>query len=352
MPMSVLVSPATPLDLRSDTVTRPSTAMRQAMALAEVGDDVLDGDPTTAALEAWTAAALGKERALFFPSGSMANQAAIWVHTTPGTEVLCDAEAHVYHWEIAGAAALCGVQCRPVRGESAVFRAADLRAHIRTPSIHAPEPSLVCLENTHNGAGGVVTSVEEMREIQDVAREHALPVHLDGARLWNAATALQRPLAHLAACADSVMVSFSKGLGAPVGACLAGSADFITRAHRVRKRFGGGMRQSGILAAAALHAAQHHYDRLAEDHASARSLAQVVDGAGRARVVAPDTNIVMIDLPQPRAAAVVARARERGVRLTEWHPARIRAVTHLDAPAGAVAEAAALLRQTLEEVLA
>jgi threonine aldolase len=352
MPMSVLVSPTTPLDLRSDTVTRPSTAMRQVMALAEVGDDVLDGDPTTVALEAWTAAALGKECALFFPSGSMANQAALWVHTTPGTEVLCDAEAHVYHWEIAGAAALCGVQCRPVRSEAGVFHAADLRAHIRTPSKHAPEPSLVCLENTHNGAGGVVTSVEDMQEIQAVAREHALPVHLDGARLWNAATALQRPLAQLAAGADSVMVSFSKGLGAPVGACLAGTERFIHQAHRARKRFGGGMRQSGILAAAALYAAQHHYDRLAEDHASARYLAQVVNGAGGVRVVAPDTNIVMIDLPLPRAAAVVARAHELGVRVTEWHPARIRAVTHLDAPAGAVAEAAALLRQTFEEVLA
>jgi threonine aldolase len=349
--MSTIVSPSTPLDLRSDTVTRPTPAMRQAMALAEVGDDVLDGDPTTRALEALVADRLGKERALFFPSGSMANQAAIWVHTTPGTEILCDAEAHIYHWEIAAAAGLCGVQCRPVKGQGSVYRAEDLRAHIRTPSMHAPEPSLVCLENTHNGAGGAVTPVEEMMAIRAVAREHALPVHLDGARLWNAATALQRPLADLAACADTLMVSFSKGLGAPVGACLAGPADFITRAHRVRKRFGGGMRQSGILAAAALHALQHHYDRLAEDHASASYFAQVVDGAAGVQVVRPDTNIVMIDLPQPRAAAVVARAADLGVRITEWHPARVRAVTHLDAPAGAVAEAAALLRQALEQVL-
>jgi threonine aldolase len=339
------------IDLRSDTVTRPTAAMRRAMAEAEVGDDVLDGDPTTRALEAAVAERLGKERALFFPSGSMANQAAIWVHTTPGTELLCDAEAHIYHWEIAAVAALCGVQCRPVKGQGRVFRADDLRAHIRTPSIHAPEPSLVCLENTHNGAGGAVTSLADMQALQAVAREHHLPVHLDGARLWNAATALQLPLSALAACADSVMVSFSKGLGAPVGACLAGSEAFITKAHRVRKRFGGGMRQSGILTAAALHALQHHYDRLAEDHASATYLAQVVDGAGGATVVAPDTNIVMIDLPVPKAAQVVARAAALGVRITEWHPSRVRAVTHLDAPAGVVAEAAARIRQAFEDVL-
>ena len=347
----MLVSPNTPLDLRSDTVTRPSAAMRQAMANADVGDDVLDGDPTTRALEARVAALLKKDRALFFPSGSMANQAAIWVHTTPGTEILCDAEAHIYHWEIAAAAGLCGVQCRPVKGQGSVYRADDLRAHIRTPSIHAPEPSLVCLENTHNGAGGAVTSVEEMQAIQAVAREHGLPVHIDGARLWNAATALQRPLADLAACGDTVMVSFSKGLGAPVGACLAGPADFIMKAHRVRKRFGGGMRQSGILAAAATYALQHNYARLGEDHASARYLAQVVDGVAGAQVVIPDTNIVMIDLPKPLAAEVVACAAALGVRISAWHPARVRAVTHLDAPAGAVAEAAGHLRRALLDVL-
>jgi threonine aldolase len=341
----------TPIDLRSDTVTRPSSAMRAAMATADVGDDVLDGDPTTRALEALVADTLGKERALFFPSGSMANQAAIWVHTEPGTEILCDAEAHIYHWEIAGAAALCGVQVRPVKGQGLVYRADDLRAHIRTPSIHAPEPSLVCIENTHNGAGGAVTSVEDMLAIQAVAREHGLPVHIDGARLWNAATALRRPLRDLAACSDSVMVSFSKGLGAPVGACLAGPADFITKAHRARKRFGGGMRQSGIIAAAAMYALQHNYGRLAEDHESARYLGQVVDGAGGAKVVMPDTNIVMVDLPKPLAADVVAKALELGVRISAWHPSRVRAVTHLDAPAGVVADAAARLRQALESTL-
>ncbi len=340
------------LDLRSDTVTRPTPAMRQAMATAEVGDDVLDGDPTTALLEAVVAARLGKERALFFPSGSMANQAAIWVHTTPGTEILLDADAHILHWEIAAAAGVCGVQVRPVRGSSSVFRAGDLRAFIRTPSIHAPEPSLVCLENTHNGAGGAVTPLADLRALHDVAREHALPVHLDGARLWNAAAAAGTSLADFAACADTVMVSFSKGLGAPIGACLAGTAAQIVKAHRVRKRLGGGMRQSGIIAAAALYAIEYHVDRLPEDHAAARLLADTVHGAGGATVVLPDTNIVMIDLPVPRAAEVMARAAEMGVRIVSWHSSRVRAVTHLDAPLGPVREASLRLRQALTEVLA
>lgn len=340
------------LDLRSDTVTRPTTAMRRAIADAEVGDDVLEGDPTTARLEATVAELLGKERALFFPSGTMANQAAIWVHSAPGTEILLDAEAHIVHWEIAGAAALCGVQIRPVSARGTVMKADDLQAAVRTPSIHAPEASLVCLENTHNGAGGVVTQVLEMQALQAVARQAGLPVHLDGARLWNASVALGTSLAELASCTDTVMVSFSKGLGAPVGACLVGPGDHITKAHRVRKRLGGGMRQSGVLAAAGLHALEHHLARLAEDHAAARELASIVDGAGGAKVVTPDTNIVMIDLPTPTAAAVVARAAELGVRISMWHDRRVRAVTHLDAPIQAIAAHGTRLRQALEETTA
>ena len=344
--------PVMPIDLRSDTVTRPTPAMRRAMADAEVGDDVLEGDPTTRRFEALVAERLGKEAALFFPSGTMANQAAIWVHTTPGTEILVDADAHIVHWEMAGAAALCGVQCRMVRGPGAVMTAADLSATLRMPSPHAPEASLVCLENTHNGAGGMVTSLEGLRALESVARSAHLPVHLDGARLWNAAAATGASLAALAACADSVMVSFSKGLGAPVGACLAGDTAFIQQAHRARKRFGGGMRQSGVLTAAALYALEHHLDRLSTDHASARELAQRVDGAGGARVVPPDSNIVMVDLPKPVAAAVVARAAELGVRLSPWHPTRVRAVTHLDAPLDVIRQAGPLIARALEETLA
>lgn len=338
-----------PIDLRSDTVTRPTAAMRRAMADAEVGDDVIEGDPTTRRLEAITAEMLGKDRALFFPSGTMANQAAIWLHSTPGTEAFVDADSHIVHWELAGTAALAGVQLRPVNSAGPVMRAADLGASFRTPSIDAPEPSLVCVENTHNGAGGVVTSLNDMRALYEVARAARLPLHLDGARLWNASVATRTSLADFAACADTVMVSYSKGLGAPVGAALVGSADVIARAVRVRKRFGGGMRQSGILAAGALHGIEHHMARLAEDHEAARYLAHVVDGVGGATVVLPDTNIVMIDLPTPRAADVVARAKALGVLVSAWTPSRIRAVTHLDAPAGLVADAALKLSRALSE---
>ena len=340
------------LDVRSDTVTRPTAAMRRAMAEAEVGDDVLDGDPTTRRLEAVVAERLGKERALFFPSGSMANQTAIWVQSTPGTEILLDADAHISHWAIAAASALCGVQVRPIRGAGTVFRAPDLTAGIRSPSIHAIEPSMVCLENTHNGAGGAVTPLTELRALAQVARDAKLPVHLDGARLWNAAVATGTSLADFAGCADTVMVSFSKGLGAPVGACLVGSADVIARAHRVRKRFGGGMRQSGILAAGALYGVEHHLDRLAEDHEAATYLAHLVDGVGGAKVIMPDTNIVMIDLPTPRADDVVARAAALGVRLSKWHHSRVRAVAHLDAPIGRIAEHGPKIAQALAEALA
>lgn len=326
--------------------------MRAAMANAEVGDDVLDGDPTTARLEATVAELLGKEAALFFPSGTMANQTAIWVHSQPGTEILVDADAHIVHWEIAGAAALCGVQIRPVRGATSVMTARDLEAAIRSPSSHAPEASLVCAENTHNGAGGTVTSLAELRAIRDVATRHGLPVHLDGARLWNAAAATGSSLADFAACTDTVMVSLSKGLGAPVGAVLAGQGSVIARAHRARKRFGGGMRQSGILAAAALFALEHNLERLTLDHEAARRIADTVQGVGGARVVPPDTNIVMIDLPSSRADAIVARAAELGVRISSWHSSRVRAVTHLDVSPEDSARAATALAQALSETLA
>jgi threonine aldolase len=338
------------IDLRSDTVTRPTPAMRRAMAEAEVGDDVLDGDPTVLALQERVCALLGKERALFFPSGTMANQAALWLLGRRGTEVLLDANAHIIHWEVAGAAGLVGLQVRPVPPAGAVMDAHALAAAIRPRSPHAPSASLVCVENTHNGAGGKVTSAADLRAIRAVADEHGLPVHMDGARLWNAAAATGASLAELAACAETVMVSFSKGLGAPVGAALAGSAAAMADAWAVRKRFGGGMRQSGILAAAALHALDHHLDRLTEDHAHARRLAELVEGAGGARVVPPDTNIVMVDLPPGREAAAVARAAAaEDVLVTVWSPTRIRAVTHLDVDAAAIERAGAVLARVLGE---
>ena len=338
-----------PIDLRSDTVTRPGPAMRRAIADADVGDDVLDGDPTAARLQDRVCELLGTERALFFPTGTMANQAALWLLGIRGTEVLLDAEAHIIHWEFAGAAALSGLQVRPVRGTGPVMDAAALRAAVRPPSPNAPRASVVCLENTHNGAGGKVTPVDELRAMRQVAREHRLPVHLDGARLWNAAAATGTPLADFATCADTVMVSFSKGLGAPVGAALAGSADAMRDAWPVRKRLGGGMRQVGILAAAALYGLEHNLARLPEDHEHARILAGRIDGAGGARVVPPDTNIVMIDLPAGTAAAdVVRKAAEAGVLVSGWSPTRLRAVTHLDVGRAAVEAAGTALAEILE----
>lgn len=336
------------IDLRSDTVTRPTPAMRRAMAEAEVGDDVLEGDPTTKRLEAEVAERLGKEAALFFPTGTMANQAAIWLQTQPGTEMLVDADAHIVHWELAATAALAGVQIRPVRGPGSVIRAPDLAATIRPPSPHAAECSLVCLENTHNGAGGAVTPIDALQALHDVARANGLRIHLDGARLWNAAAATGTSLAAFAACADTVMVSFSKGLGAPVGAVLAGPRELMARGVRVRKRLGGGLRQSGVLAAGALHGLHTHLERLTDDHAAAHVLAERIDGAGGAKVVMPDTNIVMIDLPTPATPAVVARAAELGVRISPWSASRVRAVCHLDAPMAVMETAAARLRQALE----
>jgi threonine aldolase len=339
------------IDLRSDTVTRPTQAMRRAMADAEVGDDVLDGDPTVRRLEARVAELLGKEAALFFPTGTMANQAGIAVLSSPGTEALLDANAHITHWEMAGAAAISGVQVRAVApGDGRlVMNADDLARTIRPVSIHAPSPSLVCFENTHNGAGGKVTPLAELRALRAVADEHALPVHMDGARLWNASAATGTSLADFGRCAHTVMLSFSKGLGCPVGAILVGDAPVMKRAHVVRKRLGGGMRQSGILAAAALHALDAHLARLPEDHANAKRFADRVDGAAGARVVPPDTNIVMIDLPAGvTSAAVAAAAKEGGVLISPWHVSRVRAVAHLDADSAAVTRAAEVVRAAIE----
>lgn len=323
--------------------------MRQTMAHAEVGDDVLDGDPTVRRLERTVADLLGKDEALFFPSGTMANQAALWLLGRRGTEVLLDANAHILHWEVAGAAALCGLQVRPVAADGPVMRAADLTRAVRPFSVHAPTASLVCVENTHNGAGGKVTPLAELADLRDAAARAGLPLHLDGARLWNASAATGTPLDAFAACATTVMVSFSKGLGAPVGAVLAGPADAMADAWATRKRFGGGMRQSGILAAGALHGIEHHRARLGEDHERAREFATAVDGAGGAQVVHPDTNIVMVDLPAHiDSGDLVRRVADGGVLITQWSATRIRAVTHLDVDRAAVARAAATVARCLD----
>ncbi len=336
------------IDLRSDTVTKPSQAMRAAMADAEVGDDERDGDPTTRRLEERVASLLGKEASLFFPSGTMANQAAVWVHSERGTEVLADVDAHIVHSEIAGIAALSGAQVLAVNPTNTVMSAADLRCTFRPRSRYYPAPSLVCVENTHNGAGGRIATLDELRAVRMAAAEQGLPVHMDGARLWNASVATGISLAEISEHADTVMVAFSKGLGAPVGAAVAGTRAQIERAWTARKLFGGAMRQSGIVAAAALYGVDHNIGRLEEDHENARTIARIVGDAGGATVVPPQTNIVMVDLPPGiNSATVAARAREDDIWLSEWTSTRIRMVTHLDASAEDCRHAAETLRRIL-----
>ena len=338
------------IDIRSDTVTKPTPAMREAMASAEVGDDVLEGDPTVGRLERRVAGLLGKEAGLFFPSGSMANMTGIAVHAALGSEVALDEEAHLIYGEMAGVAALCGAQVRPVRPSAgrAFMSPDDLRKSVRPPSKHDARVSAIGVENTHNSSGGKVVPLDELQAIRAFGDAHGIPVHMDGARLWNASVASGMSLAAFGDCAHTVMLSISKGLGCPVGAVLVGDEATMRRAHAIRKRFGGGMRQSGILAAAALYALDHNLDRLADDHANARVFADAVGDASGARVVQPETNIVMIDLPLGVASTdVIERARVGGVLISEWNPTRVRGVAHLDVDAEAMARAGAVVRDAI-----
>ncbi len=337
------------IDLRSDTVTRPSAGMRRAMADAEVGDDVLDGDPTTRRLEARIAELTGLEAALFFPSGVQANQTAVWLHAERGTEVLLEASAHLVLYEMAGIAGLAGAQIRPVLAPDGVLTAPLLEAAWPPVSPHVPRVSLVAAENTHNAAGGKVMPVAEWDALLQVAGRHGVPVHLDGARLWHAAVAQGLPPARVARGAASVMVSLSKGLGCPVGSCLAGSAPLIAAAREVRRRFGGAMRQSGILGAAGLYALEHNLDRLAEDHAHAALLAERLAGHPQVRPLRPETNIVMLDLVEGALTAETALTRlaEAGVLVVPFGPHRLRAVTHLDVTRADVEWAADVIARVL-----
>jgi threonine aldolase len=306
--------------------------MRRAIAEAEVGDDVLGKDPTVDRLERRVAELLGKEEALFFPSGTQANQAAIVLHTRPGTEAVCEAESHVFHYECADAAWLAGVQLHPVASDRGILTADAVAAAVRPGDRHHPVTTLLCVENTHNMHGGAVIPLPAMRAIRQLASERSLPVHLDGARLWNAAAASTTSLAEFASCADTVAVCLSKGLGCPVGSLLAGPSALISEAWSVRKRLGGGMRQVGILAAAGLWALDHNLDRLAEDHERARWLAREAAALDGLRAAVPDTNIVMIHLERDDLdeAAVALELEARGVWILAAGPRRLRAVTHLD----------------------
>ncbi|MCC6406762.1 MAG: aminotransferase class I/II-fold pyridoxal phosphate-dependent enzyme [Planctomycetes bacterium] len=321
-------------DFRSDTVTRPTAAMRAAMAAAEVGDDVLDGDPTVKELEARAAEFLGKDGALFVPSGTMANQVALGAWTRSGDEILVEREAHVVRWEAGAAGFLHGVQSVTLSSVRGAMDPGEVRATIRPDFIHCPRTALICVEQTHMGSGGSVVPLANLEAIAKVAREHAIPVHMDGARLANAAVASRIAASRYAACADSVSLCFSKGLGAPVGSVIAGSADFLARAKVVRKRLGGWMRQSGLIAAGALHALEHHVERLADDHALAKELARALHGLPGLACPpeAVETNLVLVQVTHAEldGAALAAKFKEHGVLVSALSPRVLRFVTHLD----------------------
>ncbi|MDZ7269384.1 MAG: low-specificity L-threonine aldolase [candidate division KSB1 bacterium] len=340
------------VDLRSDTVTQPTPAMRRAMAEAEVGDDVYGEDPTVNRLQEYVAQLLGKEAALFVPSGTMANQIAIHCHTQPGDELICEAQSHILDYELGGAAALSGVSARPLAGDAGVITAAQIEAAIRPPVYYFPRTRLVVLENTHNLAGGTIWPLAEMEKIRELAARNSLRTHLDGARLWNACAASGLAPSRYAGLCDSVSVCFSKGLGAPVGSALAGTQEFIAAARRCRKRFGGGMRQAGILAAAALFALEHNRDRLAEDHAHAAQLARALADMPEVRVdlTRVQTNIVMIDISDPahEAATLSEALKHEGVWLSPAGKRRLRAVTHLQITAADITRVIDAFRRVLQ----
>jgi threonine aldolase len=337
------------VDLRSDTVTRPTEEMRRAMAAAEVGDDVYGEDPTVKALEEECAELLGHAAALFVPSGTMGNQIAIHLHTRPGEEVLIEASGHSYDWELGGMAMISGVQPRALAGDRGVLAAAAVaRALAPRPSIRS-RIGLAILENTHNMCGGRVWPLAELRAVQQACRAAGVAVHLDGARLFNAAVAAGAPVGELAAGFDSVMVSLSKGLCAPVGSVLAGSVDLIAAARRTRKLLGGGMRQVGVLAAAGRVAIHGLIDRLAEDHANARRLADGLTQIAGVELAFGhvDTNIVVVDVAGTGRAAVEIRdeLRARGIACLDTGPSMLRLVTHRDVDAAGIERALAAARE-------
>ena len=335
--------PSDPKDFRSDTVTRPTPAMRAAMAAAVVGDDVWGEDPTVIELQERLAALLGKEAALFVPSGTMSNLIAVRLHCRAGEAMICEAESHVYFYEQGGYAQVNGVTARPLPGRHGVLEREQLEALPEHDNPHFPRTRLLWLENTHNRGGGRLQPYENVESLCGWARRKGLRAHLDGARLWNAAVASGIPPARWSQQFDTVSVCFSKGLGAPVGSALAGPRELIREALRHRKVFGGGMRQAGVLAAAALYALDHHVDRLAEDHANAQVLAAGLRQIPGVRLdpAIIDTNLVYFHLEAGRltAADLVARLCGRGILMGESGPYSIRAVTHLDVTAADVQRA-------------
>lgn len=321
--------------------------MREAMARAEVGDDVFGEDPTVNELQERCAELTGHEAALFVPSGSMGNEIALIVHTRPGDEVICEADSHVMNFELGAMAALAGALPRPIPSERGWLTVEQIRGAVRPPAYYMSKTGLIVLENTHNLKGGTIYPQEEAQRILEFAHERGIPVHLDGARVFNAAVALGVPVKELTQGFDSVMFCFSKGLGAPVGSMLVGSRAFIEEARVVRKRLGGGMRQVGILAAACLYALEHHVERLHEDHEHARMLAQALRELPGVEVVEPETNIVIFSLSTTTAEEFTARLRERGVLAIPVGGRTVRMVTHRDVSRGDVERAIEAIREVL-----
>jgi threonine aldolase len=341
------------IDLRSDTLTKPGNAMRHAMARADVGDDVYAEDPTVIRLEETVASMFGRAGALFFPSGSMANQTALQVLVPPGDEVLTDADAHIVSYELGAAARYGGIQTRTVVAERGLLDPDVIAAQIRLPQYGTVPTRAVVIENTHNRGGGSVYPLETLQRLRAVTQAAGVPLHCDGARIWHAAVAQDVPLRDYAALTDTLMVSVSKGLGAPVGSLLIGTPETIGQARVIRKRLGGGMRQAGVIAAAALVAVTENVARLADDHRRARELATACARArpGIVDVSAVETNIVLLDTsilrPSPSAPWFVDRAAQAGLRVGVFGPDTVRLVTHLDIDDEDAAAAAAVLDRLL-----
>jgi threonine aldolase len=336
------------LDLRSDTVTRPTPGMRKAMADAEVGDDVYGEDPTVNRLQDRVAELLGKECAIWVPTGTMANQIAVGSLVSHGDEIVCERGSHIVNYEGAAAPALWGAQALVIDGPRGIFDADALRSVLRrSTDVHAPLQKAVAVENTHNRGGGSVWPIATMRAVAQVARDAGLAVHLDGARLWNAHVAAGVRLSDYAACAETVSVALSKGLGAPAGSLVATTRARLPILQRLRKRLGGGMRQVGILAAAGMYALDHHLERLSEDHRCAKAIAEGVQGIRGLRCSTPETNLLFVDVELPMGAAAFALAcKTEGLLCNaEGGKNRVRLVTHLDVPLSRAGEVIARLKR-------
>ncbi|MCF6095355.1 low-specificity L-threonine aldolase [Microaerobacter geothermalis] len=339
------------MDFRSDTVTKPTEEMRKAMLNAEVGDDVYGEDPTVNRLETLAAKILGKEDALFVTSGTQGNQVAILTHCRPGDEIILEAESHIFLYEAGAASALAGVQTRPIRGIKGAMEPSDVKKAIRSDDIHHPYSGLICLENTHNKAGGKVIPIQTMKAIYEIAREKDVPVHLDGARLFNAAVAAGVPVTEFTQYVDTVQVCLSKGLSAPVGSILAGSKSFIKEARKWRKRLGGGLRQVGVLAAPGIVALEKMVDRLAEDHANARQLAEglsTIPGL-QVDVDGVETNIILCNIKETGLSneQFLTRMKEAGILAVPFDDGVIRFVTHREVTGDMVQIAVQRIRQLI-----